>query len=61
MISKLVLKNFCKFESKTISFQRGLNVLVGNNGSGKSMVLEAIDLYGRSATQWDKLATAIAQ
>ncbi|ROT86190.1 ATP-dependent nuclease [Bifidobacterium mongoliense] len=44
MISKMVLKNFCKFESKTISFQRGLNVLVGNNGSGKSTVIEAINL-----------------
>lgn len=44
MISKLVLKNFCKFESTTISFHHDLNVLVGNNGSGKSTVLEAINL-----------------
>lgn len=44
MISKLILKNFCKFGDAVISFHHGLNVLVGNNGSGKSTVLEAINL-----------------
>lgn len=44
MIVKLVLKNFRKFEDATIPFEPRLNVLVGNNDSGKSTILEAIHL-----------------
>lgn len=44
MISKMVLKNFRKFENMTICFESGLNILVGNNDSGKSTILEAINL-----------------
>lgn len=44
-ISKLKIKNFkCFSDWFTINFDKGINILVGNNGSGKSTILEAINL-----------------
>ena len=44
VITKVVLKNFRRFRDATIEFTSGLNILVGDNESGKSTVLEAINL-----------------
>ena len=44
MISKVVLKNFKRFDSSIITFTSGLNLLVGDNEAGKSTLLEAINL-----------------
>lgn len=44
MISKIVLKNFRIFGDAVIDFDKGLNILVGDNESGKSTLLEAINL-----------------
>jgi ABC-type lipoprotein export system ATPase subunit len=44
VIRKIVLKNFRRFEGATLEFSDGLNILVGDNESGKSTVLEAINL-----------------
>lgn len=44
MITKLVLKNFCRFSDAVFEFEPGLNILVGNNDAGKSTILEAINL-----------------
>ena len=44
-IRKLKIKNFkCFADWFTIDFEKGINVLVGNNGTGKSTILEAINL-----------------
>ncbi len=44
MITHLMLRNFRKFHSLQLSFQRGKNVLIDDNESGKSSVLLALDL-----------------
>jgi putative ATP-dependent endonuclease of the OLD family len=44
VITKAVLKNFRRFRDSTIEFTPGLNILVGDNESGKTTVLEAINL-----------------
>ncbi len=44
MIRKVVLQNFKRFRSSAIEFRPGLNILVGDNESGKSTLLEAINL-----------------
>jgi predicted ATP-dependent endonuclease of OLD family len=42
-LKQLKLKNYRLFSDIDISFQRGMNVLIGKNSSGKSSILEAID------------------
>jgi putative ATP-dependent endonuclease of OLD family len=44
-ISKIVIRNFKCFRSDfVLEFNKGMNVLVGDNDSGKSTILEAINL-----------------
>lgn len=44
MLRKLHIENYRVFESFDLDFRDGLNVLVGNNDSGKTTVLEAVHL-----------------
>ena len=41
-INKLVLQNFKKFSYRTIEFGEGFNVVIGENESGKSTIVEAL-------------------
>jgi putative ATP-dependent endonuclease of the OLD family len=41
-LKELQLTNFRKFESLKVTFQKGLNVLVGENDSGKTAIVDAI-------------------
>lgn len=41
-INKLVLQNFKKFSQKTIEFSDGFNVVIGENESGKSTIVDAL-------------------
>jgi putative ATP-dependent endonuclease of OLD family len=43
-IKKLILQNFKKFDELSLDFDPGTNVLIGNNETGKSSVLLALDL-----------------
>ncbi len=43
-ISKIKIKNFRCFNSQTIEFSKGVNVIIGENNSGKSTVLKALEL-----------------
>lgn len=43
-IKKMMLQNFKKFGSLTLEFEAGINVLIGDNETGKSSVLLALDL-----------------
>ena len=42
IFTKLKLKNFKSHEHTVITFDRGISVIVGENGAGKSTILEAI-------------------
>lgn len=48
-ISKIKLQNFRRFRNIEIRFNRGRNILVGDNESGKSSILQAIDLCARGS------------
>lgn len=47
-ISQLTLANFRNFSSKKIEFGEGINFLVGNNGVGKTNILEGLTVLGKN-------------
>src|SRR5208337_4338271 len=52
IIDRLVLKNFKRFRDEKIEFSDGITGILGNNGTGKSSLVQAIffALYGVQAT-----------
>lgn len=50
-IDRLVLKNFKRFKTLELVFDSELNILVGGNETGKSSVLQALDMV-LSAGRW---------
>src|SRR5512136_64896 len=52
IIDRLMLKNFKRFRDQTICFRDGVTGILGNNGAGKSSIVEAVffALYGVKAT-----------
>lgn len=43
-LKNLVIQNFATFRNQTIHFRPGFNAIVGETGSGKSLVLDALQL-----------------
>ena len=43
-LQRLHLKNFRLFQDKTFTFSDGINLILGENGSGKTTVLEALNV-----------------
>jgi DNA repair protein RecN (Recombination protein N) len=43
-LKQLIIQNFATFKNQTIHFIPGLNTIVGETGSGKSLVLDALEL-----------------
>ena len=54
MLSELSIKNFAIIEALAISFEKGLTVLTGETGAGKSIIIDAIHLLvgGRGSTDF---------
>lgn len=52
IINRVILKNFKRFKDQEIRFKDGITGILGNNGTGKSSIVEAIffALYGVQAT-----------
>ena len=57
MLSLLHIENIALIESVDISFQEGLNVLTGETGAGKSIVLDAISALMGERTSRDLIRT----
>ncbi|MGN7941756.1 DNA repair protein RecN [Virgibacillus sp. 6R] len=54
MLAELSIKNFAIIESLSISFEKGLTVLTGETGAGKSIIIDAIYLLagGRGSAEF---------
>ncbi len=44
MLKELQVKNFALIDDITVSFGRGLNILSGETGAGKTLIIEAINM-----------------
>lgn len=54
MLLELSIRDFILMEDVTISFEKGLNILTGETGAGKSMLVRALELLlGRKAGSKD--------
>ncbi len=52
-LSRLEVKNFRQFEDFSIGFNKGLNLLVGENNAGKSSVIDAIRIaLDTNSAEW---------
>ncbi|MCL6570496.1 MAG: DNA repair protein RecN [Bacillus sp. (in: Bacteria)] len=54
MLAELSIKNFAIIEALTIPFEKGLTVLTGETGAGKSIIIDAIHLLvgGRGSAEF---------
>ena len=57
MIKQLKLKNYILIDELTANFDNGLNVITGETGAGKSILLSAIDLVFSSRVSKDVIKT----
>ena len=52
MLKSFYIKNFAIIVEQTIEFDKGLNIIIGETGAGKSIILDAIGiLLGKRASQ----------
>ena len=54
MLNKLVIKNFATINSVDINFFNGFSVLTGQTGSGKSIIIGALNLISGSRADFSK-------
>jgi len=59
LIQSLVLKNFTKFEDFSINFSPKINVIIGENGTGKTQLLKTI--YALESALEDKERMAVKE
>lgn len=54
MLLELSIRNFAVIPSLTVSFDTGMNVLTGETGAGKSIIIDAVSLLigGRASTDY---------
>lgn len=63
MLIELSIKNFAIIENLTVPFEKGLTVLTGETGAGKSIIIDAISLLvgGRGSTEFVRHGTNRAE
>jgi DNA repair protein RecN (Recombination protein N) len=57
MLAELAVENFAVIESARVKFHRGLNLLTGETGSGKSLVVDALALLFGSRASAEMIRT----
>jgi len=59
-IQNLTVQNFKKIESQSFDFNDRVNILVGDNDSGKTTILEALELVANCSYRGKSLGTALS-
>src|SRR5258706_253568 len=44
MLKSITIKNYALIEELTVEFERGLNIITGETGAGKSIIIDALGL-----------------
>jgi DNA repair protein RecN (Recombination protein N) len=44
MLKTLFIKNYALIEELNVEFERGLNIITGETGAGKSIIIDALSL-----------------
>ena len=60
MLKKVLIENYRVFTNFTLEFQPGMNILVGDNDTGKTTVLEAVNLALTGRVQGRLLAQELS-
>ncbi len=55
MIKRLTVKDYLIFEAASVEFDGGFNVLSGETGAGKSLLIDAISLLSGRRVDWDSV------
>lgn len=55
MLENLIIKNFAIIEDLEVSFNKGMNVLLGETGAGKSIIIDALSLLMGKRSNFDKI------
>lgn len=58
-IKKLIVNNFKKIASASFEFNEHVNILVGDNDSGKTTILEALELVSSASYRGKSIATSL--
>jgi DNA repair protein RecN (Recombination protein N) len=63
LLAELSIRNFAIIDSLSVSFKKGLTVLTGETGAGKSIIIDAIGLLigGRGSTEFVRYGTQKAE
>lgn len=61
MISQLQLKNFTTFTELAIDFSPGINIIIGENGTGKTQLLKAVLAMSGPDAQGDQADDSLAR
>jgi predicted ATPase len=60
MLRKVIIKNYRAFEDFSLEFSPGVNIIVGDNATGKSTLLEAVNLALTARLHGNALATELS-